>query len=219
MKDNGLVLLSCWVARGNNVRIGLISDTHIPHHGPHPPRQVEQAFAGVDLILHAGDIYEPECLEWLERLAPVRAVEFGAGARYRMDDRVAEKQVIEICGYRVGMVHYLNLPGIRTDMAPGVIQKSPLSKGLFLPELEFFFAGNPVDVVVFGDTHDAMAEEVEGVLLVNPGSPSSTVHKRELGTVGILELGPQGKKARIINLVDYTQTNDGHPTHAHVRQD
>jgi hypothetical protein len=33
------------------------------------------AFEGVDLILHAGDIYTSECLDALERVAPVLAVE------------------------------------------------------------------------------------------------------------------------------------------------
>ena len=57
------------------MRVGLISDTHAPALGVHPPAEVERAFAGVDLILHAGDIYSSDCLDWLERIAPVVAVE------------------------------------------------------------------------------------------------------------------------------------------------
>jgi predicted phosphodiesterase len=57
------------------MRIGLISDTHSPAMGVHPPEQVARAFEGVDLILHAGDIYSSDCLDWLELIAPVIAVE------------------------------------------------------------------------------------------------------------------------------------------------
>ena len=35
--------------------------------GKHPPEEVALAFADVDLILHAGDIYSSACLDWLEQ--------------------------------------------------------------------------------------------------------------------------------------------------------
>lgn len=64
------------------MKIGLISDTHIPQYSKEPPPQVARAFQGVDLILHAGDIFTPSCIEWLERIAPVKYSEsFGGGRR------------------------------------------------------------------------------------------------------------------------------------------
>ena len=53
------------------MRIGLISDTHIPEAGPDMPAQVYEAFRGVDLILHAGDMHIIDVLDWLEGIAPV----------------------------------------------------------------------------------------------------------------------------------------------------
>ncbi|MCI0782007.1 MAG: metallophosphoesterase family protein, partial [Chloroflexi bacterium] len=53
------------------VRVGVISDTHNPSVGVEPPPEVAIAFQGVDVILHAGDIYVPSCLDWLEAIAPV----------------------------------------------------------------------------------------------------------------------------------------------------
>ncbi len=47
------------------MKIGLISDTHAPAFGATSPWQVEKAFEGVDLILHAGDIYTRRYLDWL----------------------------------------------------------------------------------------------------------------------------------------------------------
>ena len=55
------------------IRIGLISDTHIPESGPELPPQVYQAFEDVDLILHGGDLHVIQVLDWLEQLAPALA--------------------------------------------------------------------------------------------------------------------------------------------------
>ena len=56
------------------MRIGLISDTHIPTAGRDLWPQVYDALRGVDLIMHAGDLHDPAVLDWLELLAPVLAV-------------------------------------------------------------------------------------------------------------------------------------------------
>jgi len=57
------------------MRIGLLSDTHIPEVTRVLPHEVTQAFHDVDLILHAGDIYDPTVLDELERIAPILASE------------------------------------------------------------------------------------------------------------------------------------------------
>ena len=80
------------------MRIGVISDTHTPGAAKEPPSEIVQAFEGVDLILHAGDIYIASCLDWLERIAPVMAVELGSQAHFNGDPRVAEKRVFELEG-------------------------------------------------------------------------------------------------------------------------
>ena len=45
------------------MRVGVISDTHNPSVGAEPPSEVTSAFKGVDVIIHAGDIYQPACLD------------------------------------------------------------------------------------------------------------------------------------------------------------
>ena len=56
------------------LRIGLISDTHIPESRYELWPQVFEAFAGVDAILHAGDIHDLVVIDQLhDRItAPVR---------------------------------------------------------------------------------------------------------------------------------------------------
>ena len=52
----------------------MLSDTHAPRHWKACPSEVARRLAGVDLILHAGDVCRAEVLEELVAFAPVRAV-------------------------------------------------------------------------------------------------------------------------------------------------
>jgi len=183
------------------MKIGLISDTHVPSVSKEPAVEVRRAFEGVELILHAGDIYVPSCLDWLERIAPVKAVELGSLAHFNGDSRVSEQCVLEIEGYTIGMVHDFMLPGMGNELRPGVIDKEFSSKNTLPALIEKFFGG-AVDTVVFGHTHHAMIEEHNGILFVNPGSPSLPLQMRRLGQVGILELSSAGREARIIELAN-----------------
>ena len=179
------------------MRIGLISDTHAPAMGRGPGPEVIRAFAGVDLILHAGDIYTVECLDELERIAPVLAVEVPpTGADD--DPRVEYKRVISLEGYKVGLVHDLNIRGI-DEFMPGITASKYPIDGSLPAALEEFF-GETIDVAVFGHTHYAMVETHQGVLLVNPGSPTLPRQAKRLGNVGILELTSVGANAQIIEL-------------------
>ncbi|MBF8268117.1 MAG: YfcE family phosphodiesterase [Dehalococcoidia bacterium] len=183
----------------HNMKIGIISDTHVPSAARELPSQVVRAFEGVDLILHAGDIYVPSCLDWLERLAPVMAVELGAAAHFGGDPRVSEQRVVEVEGYAIGMIHDLMVPGMRQEVRPGNIA-AEYPSGSSLPGALQEIFGSRVDVVVFGHTHEAMVEEYQGVLLVNPGSPTLPRMTRRLGTIAILELTAKGRRAEIIDL-------------------
>ena len=57
-----------------------------------------------------------------------------------------------------------------------------------------------MDIVVFGYTHEAMVETHEGILLVNPGSPSLVGQQVRLGTVAVLDLAADSRQANIIDL-------------------
>ncbi len=87
------------------MRIGLISDTHIPSAGRDLWPQVYDALRGVDLIMHAGDLYDLAVLDWLEALAPVIAVsgngDYGGWQRTEppTDPRLRESRVLTL-GYR-----------------------------------------------------------------------------------------------------------------------
>ena len=185
------------------MKIGLISDTHNPGAAKVPPPEVVRAFEGVEMIFHAGDIYIPATLDWLEQIAPVVAVELGSQAHFNGDPRVAEKRRFDLEGYSIGMVHDLVIPGMGGEVTEGSIPRE-FPDGIDLPKaLESVF-GDPVNVVVFGHTHHAVVEKHQGVLIVNPGSPSLPKQIRRLGQVGILELLPDGSEAKIVELGQYS---------------
>ena len=190
---------------GHAVKVGVISDTHNPSVGVAPPPEVAIAFRGVDVILHAGDIYVPSCLDWLETIAPVYAVELEADAHFKEDSRVSNKmRVLHLEGHTIGLTHDLLVPG----MVQEITEYSPLSKH-FPPDadlstaLEIVFDA-AVDIVIFGHTHYAIVEEYQGILMVNPGSPSLPKQLRRLGQVAVLELGPDHKSAEILELSTFS---------------
>lgn len=188
------------------MRIGLISDTHSPAMGVGPPPEVTHAFAGVDLILHAGDIYSTDCLNALQEIAPVLAVE-QPPTQVDDDPRVELRRVLHLEGYSVGLVHDLNVRGIDEFMPDGLVQKKFTEEGSLAASLEAFF-GEPVHVAVFGHTHWAMVEEHQGVLLVNPGSPTLPRQTKRLGQVAMLTLTPSGASAEIIELAQFREATE-----------
>ncbi len=181
------------------MKIGIISDTHIPSMGAEPPPQVKQAFQGVDLILHAGDIYVQSCLDWLGKIAPVEATSSWLGSAREGATRVGVPIVVEAGGFSIGLVHELILTGMSEDAYAGVIGKAFPPERPLMPLLEKIF-GKKVDIVVFGYTHEPLVEEHQGLLFVNPGSPTMIGQVRKMGTVATLELSPGKREAKIINL-------------------
>lgn len=169
------------------MRIGLLSDTHVPQAAAKLPVEVERAFDGVDLILHAGDIFASSALDQLQRIAPVLAARGdGDNGSVLADTRVKWKHIIRLPGQTVWLIHELLYP------YPIALWKTGRT-----------LAGGEKDipnVVVFGHDHCTILERHGGILLVNPGSPTFLNYRTGLGTVGILEINSGESQARIIAL-------------------
>ena len=155
--------------------IGVLGDTHLPTSIRDPWPEVAEAFRGVDLILHSGDIVSHRVLDWLERIAPVLAA-LGNNDFDMYDPRVKPTQVLEAEGWTIGMLHDIT-SGVQLDRT--------------------------VDILVTGHTHYEQLEYANGVVEVNPGSPTLPHHQStRLGTVGILDLNNERLKASIVRLGD-----------------
>lgn len=182
------------------MKIGVISDTHIPSMGPEPPHQVIKAFEGVDLIVHAGDIYARSALEWLARIAPVEAASSRFAAVAEGAPRTGSTLVLNLEGRKVGVVHKLELLPIVDEIFPGALATYPEGEDV-QDELTAIF-GEPVDIVIFGYTHEATVETLQGVLFVNPGSTSMIKQSMLLGHVAVLDITADGATAEVIYLGD-----------------
>lgn len=129
------------------VRIGVVSDTHadLLRQVPAP---VMKALSEVDVIVHAGDFTEMAVLEGLRALAEVKAVagNMDSAEIKRMLPR-EDSFVIE--GRRFGLTH-----------------GSGPSWGLAHRVRNMF---ENVDVIIYGHSHEAASEHIEGILLFNPG--------------------------------------------------
>jgi putative phosphoesterase len=177
------------------MRIGLISDTHIPEACERLPAAVFDAFKDVDLVMHAGDVYVNRVLDELATIAPVVAAlgngdEGLDGHRFKLDadKRVKLAHLIEIEGVRVGLAHALPVP-------------DETSEQVFRSAMDRHFGG-PVDVLVMGHSHLEGIMRFGATLVVNPGSatlPHNLVGVP--GTVAILEIKPGGDiSAEIVKL-------------------
>lgn len=178
------------------MRIGLISDTHIPEARSELWPQVFEAFAGVDLILHAGDIHDLGVIDELGRLAPIHVArgdgDDGGGGRpvQPEDDRLRDVWSLEIGGSKVGLTHAMPIPEIPPNITVA-------------RALERLFPRERPDIVVYGDSHVEAIDVVEGVLCVNPGSPTYPHNlNTQLGTIGFLDIADGAPEASIWRLTE-----------------
>ena len=163
-------------------RIGLVSDTHIPESQAELWPQVYEAFAGVDCIFHGGDVHDLALLNEFEKIAPIYCArgngEDGTGGRpvQPEDPRVRYSWVLEMEDLRIGLTHYISTTQEGSNFT---FQKS----------LDLYFPNEQLDVVVFGDTHVELVTTVDGILCVNPGSPTYPHnYDTTYGTLGFLDL-------------------------------
>ena len=178
------------------MRIGLISDTHIPEARQALWSQALVAFEGVDLILHGGDVHDLSVIDELEKVAPIHVArgdgDDGGGGRpvQPEDPRVKEVWTLDLGGLSVGLTHALPIP----EMPPSMTVARALAR---------LFPERRPDVVVYGDSHVEAIDVFDGVLCVNPGSPTYPHnYDTELGTIGFLEIDNGVPRASIWRLTE-----------------
>jgi putative phosphoesterase len=132
-------LLQC---KDDTMNIGVISDTH-----NFLDPEVSKLFAGVDHILHAGDIGLPRILQELEQIAPVTAV---LGNTDGPLPSVRETELVELGGRKFLVHHIVNPHGLSEALERRLAREQP-------------------GVVVFGHTHKPFSQTVGATLFFNPG--------------------------------------------------
>lgn len=148
--------------------VGVISDTH----GLLRPEAVA-ALAGVERILHAGDIGAREVLAGLERVAPVTAVR-GNNDRDAWAAEIPETEVVEVGGVALYVLHDLH-----------ALDLDPRAAG---------FAA-----VIAGHSHQPRLDERDGVVYLNPGSAGPRRFKLPISLARLTVTGPR-VRAELITL-------------------
>ena len=150
------------------LRIGVLSDTHLPGSSDAVvflQELVEFALAPVDMILHAGDLVDPDLLHIFGD-CPLHAV------RGNMDPAtpgVPVKKVIEVKGFSIGLMHGWGPP-------QGLEQR-------ILNE----FHGVKLNCLVYGHSHRPVCTLRDGLLILNPGSATDR-RGMPFHSVGLIEV-------------------------------
>ena len=204
------------------IRVGVVADTHCPEFLDRLPTRIGELLAGVDLILHAGDISSLETLAELGRIAPVEAVHGDHDRGLNLPSR----RLVEVGGRKIGLVH-----GNRSRLIeePATLTGT-LTLGLWWPKAGLYRwlreAFPDADAVVYGHTHFADVRREQGAVLFNPGAVYQVTpdearrrlrrrpdwfewswlqvirHRRAtpVPSVGILEISPDSIAASVLTL-------------------
>jgi putative phosphoesterase len=181
------------------MRIGLLSDTHILA-GKKLPIGITQALYGVDLILHAGDIYTASVLDELQCIAPVIAASGDDDDEDTLlDKRVHHSHLLSLHGFRLLLVH--ERPSrLRPPWRGGSIERYDDPITFSKPKILSPKDHEQPDIIVFGHEHRIVVQRCDDILLVSPGSPTLLNYRPGPGTVGILEIESGQAQVRILQL-------------------
>lgn len=152
------------------MKIGVISDTHMPRHATQIPSVLREGLTGVDLIIHAGDWQTLDVYRQFTEIAPVEGVAGNVDGP-EIIEAFGHKKLLELGGFRIGVVH------------------GHIGRGRSTPEnARKAFENEGVDLVIFGHSHIPYDEVLDGVRLFNPGSPTDK-RRQPRFSYGVLELG------------------------------
>ncbi len=154
----------------------MLADTHIPRRAKGLPEGLTPHLESADLILHAGDLLVEDVLYELEHYAPVRAVKGNVDG---WDVRLPETLELEVGGISIAMVHD---SGTRKGRRSRMRRRFPGAR-----------------VVVFGHSHIPWLEDENGLMLLNPGSPTDRRRAPE-HTFALLRVEGGEVRAEILTL-------------------
>ena len=134
------------------MRLGIVSDTHLPRGNRALPDDCLERLAAADAILHAGDLIELSVLELLQSLGPpVHAIRGNVDSA-ELQARLPLVRTVQAGGARIAMIH---------DAGPADGRLARMRRRF--PE---------ADAVVFGHSHLPLHEARDGFAIFNPGSPT-----------------------------------------------
>jgi putative phosphoesterase len=182
------------------MKIGVVSDTHIPASGPMLHSRLVELFRGLDILLHAGDACELYVLEDLQEMFTLTFAVWGETDSDEVQHYLDETRVLRFGGRALGMIHghqygeaqkrarrWLNRL-FRRVPDPGTLEDFLLAQ----------FEGEKVDAIIFGHTHCPLVKWHNGVMFFNPGAAQPGPGRQP--SAGILEVKGRSITGRIAYL-------------------
>ncbi|NGM82584.1 metallophosphoesterase family protein [Paenibacillus sp. 7124] len=151
------------------MKVGIVSDTHLGRMVK-LPKALTEGLAGVELILHLGDWVDLAVYDELSALAPVDGIA-GNNDGTEIVRRFGERKILTLAGAQIGMVH-----GHRPYTGKGTDSNALRA-----------FAGESLDCILFGHSHQPLMRSENGVLLFNPGSPTDK-RREKLYSFGLMNI-------------------------------
>lgn len=154
----------------------VLADTHIPRRARALPEALTPHLEKADLILHAGDLLQPSVLDELSVYAPVRAV---MGNVDLLEVELPETLEFDFGGARIAMIHD---SGRREGRRGRLGRRFPEARA-----------------IIFGHSHVPFLEDEDGLLLLNPGSPTDR-RRQPRHTFALLRAEEGSVRAEILAL-------------------
>ncbi len=158
------------------MRIIVLSDTH----SGKLLKPLVEDIKKSDLIIHAGDFTGMTVLEELKKLKNVKAV-YGNMDGLELRQILPREEILKVEDVRIALYHGEGAP-----------------EGL-LERIRERFRGGNIQAVIFGPSHQPMAEVIDGVLYLNPGSPTDKV-RAPFRSYGVLEVNGSEIEGKIVKL-------------------
>ncbi len=159
--------------------VAVIADTHLPRGGRRLPEECVARLRAADVILHAGDFTSRSFLAELRALGPPLEAVHGNADERAVRAELPLERVVEIDGCRIAMVHD---PGLRLGRERRLVSH---------------FSG--CDAVVYGHTHAPQTELCDGMLVLNPGSPTER-RRSPTRSMLVLDVRPSRLDAELVPL-------------------
>ncbi len=167
------------------MKLGLVSDTHVPAHIKSLPRSLLDGLrqAQVDRILHAGDLTSMDVIEALQEIAPTVAVA-GNMDPAEVSTVIPKRATIEAAGWKIGLQH---------GHQRHALQRKYIGQGYDQPEMELFYQAMAsqlpdTQIIVFGHFHVPVVRVWKETVFINPGAVAPSYGR---STFAVLELEPR----------------------------
>jgi putative phosphoesterase len=159
--------------------IAVIADTHLPRGRRRLPEECVRRIAAADLVIHAGDFSSVSAYEEIAAIGPRLVAVHGNVDEPAVRERLPERELVEIEGARIGVVH-------DAGAARGRLGRMRRA---------FPDAG----AVVFGHSHLPLLEREPGFQIFNPGSPTER-RRAPAHTMGVARVDERAIRFRLVRL-------------------